>query len=264
MIIKTKKIKKQFSKQFSINKKKHFHLNEKNINEDVFFTKEVDINNLVIKIFVKNEKYKKNIIFKFLENGKEIKFSRKQTNDILVEIFNNPKKNKMFLTLLKNLNDNKEILKIRLKEIYKDIPKDIQIWIDEKEWKNNFDFDISLNEKIEVLLIKESAKNLLADFSFEDKIYDYYFDVNNEENILKYKKSMVGNNKCFIDLNKLHIKLCKYEDDNDLVFSSIKYFYEKNGEEITLTKELNDIIFDKIFEIKKEEWENYFLKTDTF
>lgn len=253
-----KKIKKDFYKKYSLSKKKNYSQCELKRIEDknVFFEKKIDINELFFKIIIKTYKTKKQIIFQFFDDKtrKPIKFSRKQSNNIIANVLNDNKKKNILLHLFKNSPHN-NLLKKRLMEIYNEVPKETQEWLDEKHYKKHYPYSATLDNNIKVLKILTSAKNLLLfdlnDFNVEseDEFYNYYYDLNTEENIKDLKKQQIAFVETILNTKKLHLKLepLNVDDENLLVN---KFFYEKDCEEINVTKELNEeIIKSSMFDI---------------
>ncbi len=264
-MIQTKKIKKNFYKDLNINKKKHYSLNEKKLNqnttlenneEERFFIKEINIDSLIIKVFVKNNKFKKQIIFRFYDDKKkEVNYSRLLTNEILIKIFNDKRKEKIFLNLLKQ-TPNQSLIKKRLKEIYKNVPQSIQEWINEKNWIKDYPFHINIDQKIPVLFIKEATNNLNADNN--EEYFDYYFDVYSEEKKVALKKKMVGYNIINLDLKDLFLNIYESYSASETPIIYNNFYSEKYCEEICVTPELNNIIFEKIEDNLKEEWTEFY------
>lgn len=252
-----KKIKKEFYKQYNLNKKKVFALEEKTFNgingEDIFFTKKIDINTLQFKIFIKNNKSKKSIVFKFFDEKtkKQIHFTRKQTNNIIIKLFNDKNKKSIFLHLLKSIK-NSDLLKHRLKEVYNEVPQDIKDWLNIKSFKEEFNFNINIKESIKVLKVLETKPDLLL-YNKDDSVFsnslenmfDYYYEIDNDESREYLKKHMISFKETKIDLSKLHLSFYNYDiDETSLILH--KYYYEKDFETINITDKLDEIIFDKI------------------
>lgn len=71
---------------------------------------------------------------------------------------------------------------------------------------------------------------------------------------------MAGYNICNINLKDLYLKIYQFDLITDTPYFYNKYYYEKHCEEINITPELNDLIFNEINENLKEEWEEFYNK----